>query len=150
MELLEQTDEYIVIELEYSERFHIETALHFFIGPYTGGISDEKRQYAFSESHRAEVLHELLDPGWRERIARQKIEREEARARGEKWRRTGKGWSKTPFLIRLLPQDLLGIKRVIDLVIPNSLFEYYTDSETVEDMKEIRRSVVQILEEVQE
>ena len=149
MKLIEKTEQNVVIELEYLERLYIKMALSFFIGPYTGGISDKERRDTFLDSRSPEVLKELLDPGWQERIAKYKKEREEAKVRGKKWQRTGSRWSKKPFLVKLTYQDLLSIE-LLALVIPNNLFDYHMDPGSIENVKEVRKSVVRILNEVNE
>ena len=149
MELIEKADEHVVVKLEHWERLYITVVLSFATWPFINEISDEERQCAFSGSRGAEALKELLDPGWRERVAKYEEERKEAKTQGRRWSRSGRGWPKKPFLVKLSLQDLLSIKRSLDLVIPNRAFDYYMDPGSIENAEGVRRDIVQMLDEIQ-
>ena len=149
MELIEKADEHVVVKLEHLERLYIMVVLSFATWPFINEISDEERQYAFSGSRGAEALKELFDPGWRERTAKYEEERKEAKVQGRRWSRSGKGWPKEPFLVKFSYQDLLSIKRLLDLVIPNRTFDYYMDPGSIENVKGVQRDIVQMLDAIQ-
>ena len=80
MKLLEQTDEYVVVELEYSERLDIHICLRYATMPFINGVSAEEKKAIFLDSRGVETLKTLLDPKGEERAAR----RREAKAQGKK------------------------------------------------------------------
>lgn len=145
MKLLEQTDEYTVVELEYSERLDIHICLRYATMPFINGVSAEEKKEIFSSSRGVETLKTLLDPKGKERAAR----RREAKAQGKKWQR-GLDWQEGPFSVALTYQDLLSIERLLALLVVNDLFDYHMDSGTVEEVEKVRESLMRILSEVSE
>lgn len=148
MELIKRVDNRLTIKLEHLERLYIKMAISFSVGPFSNGISEEEKQYAFSGSQGAEALKELLDPGWKERVAKYEEERKEAKAQGRRWSRSGKRRPKGPVLIELSYLDLLCIKKLLDIVIPNRIFGYEMDPSSVENVKGVRRDIERVLNEV--
>ncbi len=143
MKLLEQTDEHVVVQLEYSERFYLKTSLSYATMPFINGISAEEKKEVFSGSRGAKILKALLDPEGKERAAKRK----EARSQGKKWQR-GLGWHEGSFTVAFTYKDLLSMERLLTLLTVNDLFDYHTDSHTVEEVRRVRESIVQLLDEV--
>ena len=91
MELIGQNGRNIVICLKPKEVNLILLALMFSGVPTKGGISKEGKDEIFEGSRGVYAIRNSIDPRGKERVERNKREREEARKRGEKWVRKGMG-----------------------------------------------------------
>jgi hypothetical protein len=121
MELTHKDANFVTLGLEPREQNLFILSLMFAGVPTKGGISKEGKNTIFAGSQGVYIIRNTLDPHGKQRVERNKLEREEARKRGEKWKRKGADIT-GPIYAKFTRGDVISLKRLFDIVATNEVF----------------------------
>jgi hypothetical protein len=151
MELTYKDIDQVTILFESKEENLIQLALMFSGVLTKGGIDKNTKESIFEGSRGVYSIKDSLDPHAKQRIEQNARERMESRSRGEKWKRKGR-YITGPIYVQLTRGDVLGLKRLIDILVAKDLFieqlEQFKKG-TKSDVFEIRDALGDIIASLQ-